>query len=321
MDNQTIVQVFYKMLKTRLFEEKAAMLFEKGIVKAPLYLSVGQEATAGAVCALNREDIIFASHRNFTAAIAADVDIAAIYAEMLGVSGGVCRGRSGAYGISDRSVNFYGSSPIPASQFPKAVGAALGMKLRSEQALVVCFAGDGAASSGSFYEALNMGCLYKLPIIFYIENNAYAGKMKSGKVNNVRSIASRAEGFDIVGIIVDGNNPIEVYEATKKAADYAKRTRAPIIIEAKSYRRLGHVYGEDESYREQDEYRLAARRDALATMSEYIIENKIGTEDDLKLIRKRVEEEVERSLTNAMALAKKETGVDLLSALADERNI
>ncbi len=150
IDNQTIVQIFYKMLKARLFEEKVAQLKEQGRISAPLYFSLGQEATAAAVCALNSDDIIFASHRNSTVAIAADLEVRKLLAEWAGLPYGMCKGHAGGTSFADNTLNFYGATALAGGNFAKAVGVALSLKLQKIDSRVICFAGDGACADGFF---------------------------------------------------------------------------------------------------------------------------------------------------------------------------
>ena len=157
IDNQTILRIFYKMLKARLFEEKLVLMKEDGLLDVPLFLSIGQEATAAAVLALQSDDTIFSSHRSLTIAIAADIDIAFLLAEIAGLEEGLCRGRSGMTAFADNSMNYYGNTSLAGGNFTKAVGAALAAKLQNQEYRTVCFAGDGACADGSFYEVIKFG--------------------------------------------------------------------------------------------------------------------------------------------------------------------
>jgi len=292
IDNQTIVQIFYKMLKARLFEEKVSQLQDDGLIRTPLHLSIGQEATAAAVAALRGEDIIFAPHRNFTLAIAADVNAKDLLAEVAGLDTGLCAGKAGPAGYCDNRVNFYGANALAGGQFAKAVGVALSYKLQQTHTCVVCFAGDGACADGSFQEAVNMACLYELPVIFFIENNCYAARSSVDRVLNVTDIADRAKGFGIPGIITDGNNAVDVYEAMIKALDYALNNSAPILVESKTYRLAGFTLDDDQAYRTNEEIKDWVEYDAIDNITAYMVANGIGIEDDLMMIRKRIEDEI-----------------------------
>ena len=302
IDNQTILRIFYKMLKARLFEEKLVLMKEDGLLDAPLYLSIGQEATAAAVLALRSDDTIFSSHRSLTIAIASDIDIAVLLAEITGLEEGLCHGRSGMTAFADNSMNYYGNTSLAGGNFTKAVGAALAAKLQNQEYRTVCFAGDGACADGSFYEALNMACLYQLPIVFFIENNRYAARSSVNKVHNVSDIAERAKGYNIPGIIVDGNNPIEVYGGMAKALEYVTDSKMPILIESQTYRLAGHTFDEDQSYRNEEEIHEWLTYDAIDNITAYMIENKIGIEDDLMMLRSKIEEEINAAAEYVLSL-------------------
>lgn len=302
IDNQTIVQIFYKMLKARLFEEKAVYLKENGIIEGPLYLSIGQEATAAAVCALQNDDVIFAPHRNFTISISADVNSASLFAELAGLNAGLCKGQAGGASIADNTVNYYSSTALAGGNFAKSVGAALSFKLQQRNNCVVCFAGDGACADGSFYEAMNMACLFKLPVIFFIENNCYTERSSVDKIHNVADIAERAKGYNVPGIIVDGNNAVEVYGAMLKALDYAKSAQSPILVESKTYRLAGYTLEDDQSYRTNDEIKEWTNYDAIDNITNYMIDNGIGIKDDLMMIRKKIEDEINKDAEYVIGL-------------------
>ena len=315
IDNQTILRIFYKMLKARLFEEKLVLMKEDGLLDAPLYLSIGQEATAAAVLALQSDDVIFSSHRSLTIAIASDIDISVLLAEIAGLKEGFCHGRSGMTAFADNSMNYYGNTSLAGGNFAKAVGAALTARLQNQEYRTVCFAGDGACADGSFYESLNMACLYQLPIVFYVENNRYAARNSVDKVHNVSDIAERAKGYNIPGIIVDGNNPIEVYGGMAKALEYVTDSKMPILIESQTYRLAGHTFEEDQSYRNEEEIKEWLAYDAIDNITAYMIENNIGIEDDLLMLRSKIEEEINAAAEYVLSLidpqkAQEEISVD-----------
>ncbi len=318
IDNQTIVQIFYKMLKARLFEEKVSQLQEDGLIQSPLYLSIGQEATAAAVAALRSEDVIFAPHRNFTIAIATDINAQELLAEVAGLPSGLCGGKAGTTGFCDSRVNFFGGTALAGGNFAKAVGTALSFKLQQKKTCVVCFAGDGACADGSFQEAINMASLYELPVIFFIENNCYAARSGVDRIHNVIDIAERAKGYNIPGIITDGNNAVDVYEAMIKALDYALNNSAPVLVESKTYRLAGFTLEDDQSYRTNDEIKDWVEYDAIDNITSYMVSNGIGIEDDLMMIRKRIENEINTASEAVRAQIKQRTGKETDSVGAQE---
>ncbi|MCL1803659.1 MAG: thiamine pyrophosphate-dependent dehydrogenase E1 component subunit alpha [Eubacteriaceae bacterium] len=300
IDNQTAVQILYKMLITRLFEQEAYRLKESGASKAPLHLSIGQEATSAAVMALSPDDAILAGHRNFHILIGAGVPPEKLFHELIGSPEGICGGKGGCFAAADNMLNFYGSSPLAASQFGKAVGIALSFKLQGKQSVVACFGGDGAAASGAFYEAINAACLHELPIVFFVENNCYAASMPTSQIHNVADIATRAAGFGIPGIVVDGNDAIAVYEAMGQAVGYSIENRIPVILESKTYRLSGHTTDDALEYRDDSEIVDWIEYDAIDNLSRYIIENGVGLLDDLIMMRERIEAEMQQLSSQAL---------------------
>jgi len=300
-DNQTALQILYKMLKSRMFEQEINHLWEKGYVDGPVYLSIGQEATIAAVMALNADDIIFAAHRNLHILIGADVPVDALFGEFLGLAGGVCGGRAGCFSAADASVNLFGSSPLSAAQFGKAVGVALSQKLLGNTNATAVFAGDGAAADGAFTEAVNAACLYGLPVLFFIENNGFAGPLRTGAAHSLEDLRQIADAYKIPGIFLDGNNAIDVYEAMGQAAMYAKANASPVILESRTYRLTGYTAADGLDPADEDELRYWLGRDAIETLSAYMVENGFGHADDLRLMREKIESEMREEARKALA--------------------
>ncbi|MBE6038154.1 MAG: thiamine pyrophosphate-dependent dehydrogenase E1 component subunit alpha [Anaerofustis stercorihominis] len=299
MDNQTMIQVYYKMLTTRFFEKQAAMLSEMNIVTAPMYLCCGSEGVVSAVAALSEDDAIFAGHRNTSVLIGCECEIEDMFTELLGGTDGYLGGKSGLSSYCDSGVNFFGSTRLPASQFSVAVGAAMAKKLQGENSVVVCFAGDGACCDGTFYEALNMAGVYELPIIFFIENNGYAGKMQTKGVIDCEDIAIRANGFNVKAIMLKGNDPVGIYNAVKTVRDYTIKN-GPVIIEAKTNVRYASVYGEDTSYMKQEDINNALIDDPINAFSEYILEKGLLNKSELTAIKEKAKAEVESALDRVL---------------------
>ncbi len=300
LNENTSVQIFYKMMKSRLFEEMCVRLKEKGFIADELHLSYGQEGICASVCALSVNDYIFSSHRSIAVGIAANLDETALFTELLGIKEGTCGGRSGISSIANRRQNFFGASPLLGAAFSKAVGAALALKLKNENRSVICYAGDGAASTGQFYEALNLAALKKLSIVFFIENNCYAGRLRADEANNVADIATRAKGFDLTGIITDGNSPADVYTATLQALEYAKQNSCPVILEAKTYRLAGHYYNEIQNYRSEDEAKAWLKYDPIENHVQYMINQGMGKLEDFILLRSKIKDEIDRAADKAL---------------------
>lgn len=295
INENTCVQIFYKMMKSRLFEETCVQLKELGLINDKLYLSYGQEAVAASVCALGLDDMIFASHRNCAIAISANVSTEKLFAESMGEASGLCAGRCGLAQTADKNLHFCADA-LPGNSFAKAVGVALAIKIQQKNNAVICYAGDGASISGEFFEALNLAALKKLPIVFFIENNCYAGKSKQTDHCCVKDMAQISKGLDLTGIITDGNSPIDVYTATLQALEYAKQSSMPVIVEAKTYRLPGHIYDEVQNYRSESEMAKWLSYDPIENHTNYMLNNKMGEMQDFINMRSKIKEEIDYAL-------------------------
>ncbi len=302
MDTQTIIQIYYKMLTTHFFERRAAMLEELGIVSADMYLSSGCEGIIAAMAALAEDDVVFSGHRSSAVMIGCECEIEDMFMELLGCKDSLLGGKSGLGTYSDKEVNFYGSTLIPASQFSVATGVALAKKLQGEESVVVCFAGDGATCDGMFYEALNMASVYSLPIIFFIENNGYAGKMKTSGIIDTDNIAYRANGFDVTAVVVNGNDPMEVFQAVDAAINYVLDNR-PVIIEAKTNVNFPSLYGDDTSYVSDEDIALSIESDPIKKFAEFIIDKGILNRQEVASLRQKAKDDVDEALQSALDAA------------------
>ncbi len=302
MDSQTIIQIYYKMLTTHFFERRASMLQEMNIISSDMYLCSGSEGIIAAMAALAEDDVVFAGHRNAAVMVGCECELTDMFLELLGCKDSVLNGKSGLGMYSDREVNFYGSTLIPSSQFSVATGAAMAKKLQGEESVVICFAGDGATCDGEFYEALNMASVYALPVIYFIENNGYAGKVKTGGIIDTENIASRANGFDVTAVVVNGNDPVEVFQAVDAAINYVLDNR-PVIIEAKTNVRFPSKYGEKTDYVNDEDAIAALREDPIKRFAQYILDKGILSQPELAALGEKAENDVEEAFDEALDIA------------------
>ncbi|WP_290771069.1 thiamine pyrophosphate-dependent dehydrogenase E1 component subunit alpha [Anaerofustis sp.] len=294
INNQKIVELFYKMLKVRVFEEKLASLYEDGKIHTELYLSIGQEAvSAGAMAAINGKDKVFTSHRNFAASICLEMDVEKMFREIMGLDGGYTNGIAGPGYMADIKSDIYGASALPAGNVSVATGVAMGEKIHHTNNIVVSFIGDGAVNEGVFSESVNMASMFKLPIIYLVENNGYAKGQSFAKTSTVKDIASRAGSFSIPGIIVDGNNVLDVYEAMLTAASYVRGGKGPIILEAKTYRFSGHHLEDKALYRSSKELKSWFEKCPIKILSNYMLQNMVGIDDDLQMMKDTISNEMD----------------------------
>jgi pyruvate dehydrogenase E1 component alpha subunit len=281
VDEATLRGWHHKMLLIRKFDETADKLFQEGHVKGTVHTSIGQEATSMGVCAnLGHDDVVLATHRGHGTAIAKGSDIKAMMAELLGRRTGLCKGKGGSMHIADLPRGLYGANPIVGANLVIAAGVGLSFSIQKKPNVSVAFFGDGASNQGTFHEGVNMAAIWNLPVIYVCENNGYAVSFSAERSTAVADIADRARGYDIPGVVVDGMNVLEVYEATKAAVERARAGKGPSLLEMKTYRFRGHSRGDPPAgvYRTKEELETWMKRDAVLRL-----------ENHLKLSKKEIE--------------------------------
>jgi pyruvate dehydrogenase E1 component alpha subunit len=247
---------FYETMCTiRCFEESVKHDFLAGEIPGFVHLYINEEAIATGVCAaLRKDDLIESTHRGHGHCIAKGADVNLMMAEIFGREQGLCHGKGGSMHIADFGVGMMGANGIVGGGYNLATGAALAFKnvLKTDQVSVVFF-GDGASNRGTFHEAINVAAAWNLPVIFVNEMNCWASTTPYRTTTAVENISDRAKGYNIPGVIVDGQDPVAVYEAAKKAVERARAGKGPTFIECKTYRVEGHFVGDPELYREKSE--------------------------------------------------------------------
>ena len=266
IDRTLGLSLYRTMLRIRSFEEKLYFLFSTRDMPGSMHQYNGEEAVAAGVSAhLSREDWITSTHRGHGHCIAKGADLNAVMAEMFAKSTGCCRGMGGSMHIADFGVGMLGANGIVAAGIPIAAGAALAERLRGAGRVAVAFFGDGAANEGAFHEALNLAAVWGLPAVFVCENNLYGFSTHYRRSTNVEDIASRAAGYGIPGIVVDGMDVRAVWRAAGEAVTRARAGGGPTLLEAKTYRYMGHSRFEQPTYRTKDEVAAWKQRDPIAT--------------------------------------------------------
>ncbi|MCC7446533.1 MAG: pyruvate dehydrogenase (acetyl-transferring) E1 component subunit alpha [Anaerolineae bacterium] len=242
LTKEQLLEMYYEMVLIRRFEDRCKELFsQRKIGGVYLHLYNGQEATGvGAVRALRPTDHVITAYRDHGIALAKGVDPNRAMAEMFGKRTGVSGGKGGSMHLADRSKNFWGGYAIVAAHLPLAAGIALKLKYNDEKGVVLCFMGDGATNNGYFHEALNLSAVWDLPVIWLIENNLYGMGTAVNLASGQPELTKRAIAYGMKeGPRVDGMNVIEVYNAVREAAEYA-RQHGPILMESMTYRYEGH---------------------------------------------------------------------------------
>jgi pyruvate dehydrogenase E1 component alpha subunit len=235
------IDALRRMWLIRFFEEAAIRLYGEGRYRGSTHPYIAQEATALGVCAaLEPDDLVMATYRGHGAAIAKGADPKGMMAELLGKATGMCKGKGGSMHMSQADVGFLGSNAIVAGHIAIAGGVALAQQLDGSAAVTACFFGDGASCEGVFYETLNMATLWKLPLLLVVENNEYAISTHVSDAISVPDISTRAQGFGLPGVTVDGCDFFAVYAAAGEAAARARAGAGPTLIEAKTVRWSRH---------------------------------------------------------------------------------
>ncbi len=263
LDAESLLHLFERMTLLRRFEQVAQGACRRGETPGFLHLYIGQEAVAVGICAhLRRTDWITSTHRGHGHALAKGVSPNALMAELFGRKDGSVGGRGGTMHIYDRSAGLFGTNGLVGAGMPEAVGAGLSAKHRGTGGVAVAFFGDGATNHGAFHESLNFAGVMRAPVVFVCENNLYATATPLASVTLNPEIASRAAAYGIPGVAVDGNDVVAIWLAMQEAAGRARRGEGPTLIEAKTYRTVGHHEGDPVTgtYRNQEEVDAWAAR-------------------------------------------------------------
>jgi pyruvate dehydrogenase E1 component alpha subunit len=266
----------------RHFEEALDDLFGRSLIRGTCHLCVGQEAAAvGACAALRPGDQVSSTHRGHGHFIAKGGDPKRVMAELFGKATGYAGGRGGSQHMAGWDVGFLGSNGITGGGIPVATGAALTAQTLGEDRVVVSFFGDGATAQGAFHEALNMGSLWKLPILYFCENNLYAMSTPLAQHSAVPSVADRAAAYGMPSVEIDGNDLLGVKAAVAGAAERARARGGPTLIDCRTYRFLGHSKSDKREYRTEEEEAQARQRDPILRFRDLLLTRDDITEADL----------------------------------------
>jgi pyruvate dehydrogenase E1 component alpha subunit len=281
----------------RKFEEKSGQLYGQQKIKGFCHLYIGQEACAlGALTALNKEDKWITAYRDHGFPLALGSSPKAIMAELYGKVTGSSKGKGGSMHIFDKEVNFVGGHGIVGGQIPLGAGLAFAEKYKGTKSLCICFMGDGAVRQGAFHETLNMAMLWKLPVIFVIENNGYAMGTSVKRTSNVTELYTLGESYDIPSEPVDAMNVESVHLAVEKAAERARKGDGPTLLEFRTYRYKGHSMSDPAKYRTKEELEEYKAKDPIEQVRATILSNKFATEGDLEKIDQKIKQEVDEAV-------------------------
>jgi pyruvate dehydrogenase E1 component alpha subunit len=303
-----LLDIYLVMKQIRLFEETAFKFFQENKLRGSVHLYTGQEAIASSVISLlNDGDYITSTHRGHGHGIAKSRDLKSAFAELMGKETGFCHGRGGSMHICDLAKGNLGANAIVGGGLPIAVGGALAQKMRkerngiSESAVTAAFFSDGASNQGTFHESLNLASVWKLPIIFICENNLYGISVPQSQSTSVKDIGVRAAAYDMPGYVIDGNDVLAVLDSFGKCLERARKGEGPSLIEAKTYRWMGHWTGDPQVYRTKEEVASWMEKCPIKRFRAALLDNKITREDDLNAIDASAAKEVEEAANFALA--------------------
>lgn len=303
-DRDLYLAMYRKMVLIRTFEDKLYFLFLNTPMPGTMHQYNGQEAVAVGVCsALRNDDYITSTHRGHGHALAKGADVKGAMAEMFAKDAGLCRGMGGSMHIADFRVGMLGANGILGGGLPIAAGAALAAQMRGTDQVAVAFMGDAAANEGSCHESVNLAAVWKLPVVFVIENNLYGYSVKVSDAFPTEHIAPRAVAYGIPGEIVDGQDVLAVYNASLRAVERARAGGGPSLIECKTYRYKGHARFDPAAYRPKDEEEKWKKRDPIKLWVARLTESGMADEEELKVIDAAVGKEVDASVDFAMKSA------------------
>ncbi|RMF24589.1 MAG: thiamine pyrophosphate-dependent dehydrogenase E1 component subunit alpha [Deltaproteobacteria bacterium] len=301
---EQLIDVYRRMRLIRAFEDKLADLVMAGRLPGFFHLYAGEEAVAVGVCShLGDRDYITSTHRGHGHSIAKGVDVHAMMAELFGRTNGVCKGKGGSMHIADIDRGMLGANGIVGAGIPLAVGAGLTASIKKTGGVAVAFFGDGASNQGQFHEGLNLAAVWKLPVVFVVENNLYGEATPYEYVTPVRDIAERAASYGMPGEVADGMDFFAVYETAGKAIARARAGEGPSLLEFKTYRYYGHYVGDPLTYRTEEEANeVKTKRDPLLLFANRVTEEGLVEREVLETIDGQIAE------TIADAVGKAEQG-------------
>ncbi|MFC1904061.1 thiamine pyrophosphate-dependent dehydrogenase E1 component subunit alpha [Chloroflexota bacterium] len=297
IENTKQIDMYRVMLRIRAFEERLFKEFQTGKIGGALHLYTGEEAIATGACAnLKPDDYITSTHRGHGHVIAKGGKTNYMMAELFGKKTGYNKGKGGSMHLADTDIGILGANGIVGGGIPIAGGAALSAQYRGTDQVTICFFGDGTVNSTRFHEGVNLASIWKLPIVYVVENNYYAESTSVSYSINIPEIADRAAAYGIPGITVDGNDVLAVYEAVGEAVARARRGEGPSLVVCNACRWGGHYTGDPQTYRTKEEISECMKKDPVARFKKHLIETGILTEAQTDKLQQEIAEEIDQAV-------------------------
>lgn len=300
--NEQDLEAFREMLLIRRFEEKAGQMYGMGLIGGFCHLYIGQEAVVTGITMASEKgkDAQITGYRDHGHMLVMGLDPKGVMAELTGRQGGLSKGKGGSMHMFSNEHKFYGGNGIVGAQVSLGAGLAFAAKYRGDGSVSLAYFGDGAANQGQVYETFNMAKLWKLPVVFVIENNKYAMGTSIERAAATTDFSMRGASFDIPGEQVDGMDVRMVYDAAKRAIEHARSGQGPFILEMLTYRYRGHSMSDPAKYRSKDEVtKYRQERDPIEQVRARLLENGVVTEEGLK----KIETDIRAVVTEAADFA------------------
>ena len=297
-----LLEIYRRVALLRRNDDRAIKVLKSGRLAMPYYSARGQEIIPAAISVqLRDEDYICTIYRGIHDMLAKGMPLNELWAEMAGRATGTCKGKGGPMHITYPSKGIMVTTGIVGSSMPIANGLAWAAKLDALDRVTVAYFGDGASNIGAFHEALNLAAVWKLPAIFVCQNNRYGEHTRYAKTTGSPRVADRAASYGMPGLHVDGNDPIAMYRAGSEAIARAKSGGGPTLIEAMTFRFMGHVYGDDDAYMDPAEKTAAMEADPVPRFRAKLLADSIASEASLKIIEVAIEAALDEAVEFAVS--------------------
>jgi acetoin:2,6-dichlorophenolindophenol oxidoreductase subunit alpha len=301
-DRKTLLEIYRKATLIKQNDDRFRAMLKAGVLVMPYYSARGQEIIPSAISVnLNKEDYIVTIYRGIHDSLAKGVPMKELWAELAGRVTGTCKGKGGPMHVTHPASGVMVTTGIVGSSMPIANGLAWASQLRGDGRVAVANFGDGASNIGAFHEALNLASIWKLPVIFVCQNNGYGEHTKYEFSTAVANIADRAASYSMPGFTVDGNDPIAMWRVARDAVARARAGQGPTLIEAKTFRFFGHIFGDADNYMDKAEKAAAMAKDPMPIFRNWLIANQHATEADLAAMEAGIEKEIDEAVEFAKA--------------------
>src|SRR5713226_157938 len=296
-DRETLLELLHQMILIRRFEEKSAESYSLGKIGGFCHLYIGQEAVGvGAISAVRRDDYVITSYREHGQAIAKGIPVEAVLAFLFCKSVCCSHGKGGSMHLFDKNVNFLGGHGIVGGQIPLGTGIAFASKYKETDQVTLCFFGEAAVNQGAFHESLNLAQLWKLPCIYICENNRYGMGTSLERAMSSHNVADKAAAYELASEFVDGMDVLAMRRATQRAVERARNESLPTLLEARTYRYMGHSMSDPGNYRTRAEIEKYQERDPIKLFTATLKENKVLTDRGLADMEAEIKEQIEQAL-------------------------